>query len=264
MRHSPRTEFALAARRPDETLDLEELCLSIARIRVPDLDTATVTRDLDTLAAEVADTVPPSAPPDRLALLLGSALGGRLGFRGTPEAYGRLESSMLDQVVERRNGLPILLSTVWILIGKRLHIPIVGVGYPRHFLVCLNLPAARIYLDPFGGGRILEAGTLLEEAGGNRGVLAPVGTRPLVTRILGNIKNLAVGRSEWALGLEAVERMQVLAGDDPEQTRDRGLLCMHLGRREEALQELKRYIQKVPDAPDRTEVEQVMHALQGR
>lgn len=261
MRLSPRTEFALAARRPDDALDLEELCLSIARLRLRDLDFQAVSARLDAMAEQVADRLVPGSPPDRLANAIAQAFGGELGLRGASEDYQRLDSSMLDRVVETRRGLPILLSVVWILLGKRLGLPLRGVGYPRHFIACLDLPSARIYLDPFQGGVRLDPRDLLEGAGGQRALLAPIGVRPLVTRVLGNIKNLAIDQTDWTLALEVVERMQVLAGDDPLQTRDRGLLCMHLGRQGEARRDLERYLAQVPDALDRSDVEQVLLAL---
>lgn len=262
MRHSPRTEFALLAQRPEEMLDLEALCLSIARIARPHLDTGQVSQTLDALAASVAEQVDPSAPPDRLASALARSLGGTLGLCGEEQDFEKLDASMLDQVVELRRGLPILLGVVWILLGKRLSLPILGVNYPGHFLVCLERPGARIYLDPFSGGQALDARLLLR--GGDRSSLLPVGPRPILHRILANIRNWATPRQQWGVALEAVERMQLLSGEEPTLVRDRGLICMQLQKMGDARRDLERYLLLLPDAMDRSEVEQLLATLRAR
>ncbi len=262
MKHSPLTEFALLARAPDEALDLEALCTSIARMRDPAVNAAAIGQELDLLAEDLQDRLPGPRRPDQLAAALGQQMGGRLDFRGTPDDYGRLDSSMVDQVLRRRRGLPILLSVVWMLVGKRLNLPIAGVNAPGHFLVCLDLPGARIYLDPFAGGAEVPAGLLMERVGGNRGVLAPTGSRPIVTRVLTNIKHLAIDQENWKLALDTVDRIQLIGGDHPTHTRDRGLLCARLERRSDAIRELRRYLQQAPEASDRREVERVLQSLE--
>lgn len=262
MKHSPLTEFALLARAPDEALDLEALCASIARMRDPAVDAVSIGQDLDMLAEDLNDRLPGPRRPDQLASALRQQIGGRLDFRGLQEDYGSMESSMLDQVVRRRRGLPILLSVVWMLIGKRLNLPIAGVNAPGHFLVCLDLPGARIYLDPFSGGAEVSAAVLMERVGGNRGALGPAGSRPIVTRVLTNIKHLAIDQENWKIALDSVDRIQLISGDHPTHTRDRGLLCARLERRSEAIRELRRYLQQAPEASDRREVERVLRELE--
>jgi regulator of sirC expression with transglutaminase-like and TPR domain len=262
MKHSPLTEFALLARAPEDTLDLEALCASIARMRDPAVTPAAIGQELDLLAEDLQDRLPGPRRPDQLAAALRREIGGRLDFRGFPEDYTRMDSSMLDQVVQQRRGLPILLSIVWMLIGRRLQLPIAGVNAPGHFLVCLDLPGARIYLDPFAGGAEVSATALLERVAGNRAVLGPAGSRPIVTRVLTNLKHLAIDQENWKLALDAVDRIQLISGDHPSHTRDRGLLCTRLGRRSEAARELRRYLQQAPEAPDRREVERVLQELE--
>ena len=261
MRHSPLTEFALLASRPDEALDLESLCLSISRMRDPDLDEQAVRRGLDEIAESLADEALPSLPPDRLAAALQAGLGHRLGFHGEPSDYALPESSMLDQVIGQRRGLPILLSVVWVLVGQRLRLPIRGVAYPGHFLVCLDTPGARIFLDPFAGGERREGRLLLEEAGGRREALVPVTTRTILLRILTNLKHLAFSQERWQLGVDVMDRLLLVAQDAPIELRDRGLFFLGQGRIREAAGDFRRDLKREPGAPDRPELEELIRRL---
>lgn len=263
MRHSPATEFALLARAPDEALDLERLVISVARMGASSLDASTVSATLDRLAAQIADDISPSGPPDKLAAALATAIGGRLGFRGGPEVFGGAEGSYVDQVLDRRTGLPILLTIVWMLLGRRLGVPIVGIGYPGHFLAALDLPGVRLYVDPFAGGQPCEAADLLgrlpPDAG--RRFLDPSPPRAIVTRVLVNLKHLWIGASDHERALGAVDRILLLSGEVPSELRDRGLLALRLGRTTEAQRDLGRYLVVATGAPDRADVESVLARL---
>ena len=265
MKLSGAVRFAFAARAPDEVLDLEELTIGVASLGTPDLDFSAVSAKLDALADEVADQISLSAPPDRLAAQLSSAFGGRLGFRGDAAAYSDPEHSYLDAVLERRRGMPILLSVVWMLLGKRLGVPIHGIGYPGHFLACVDLPGARVYVDPFNGGEVREARALLERLptpGGStdaaRRMLEPLGTRLIITRMLTNLKNLWIDRGAHAEALAAVDRILLANGEQASEVRDRALLLLHLGRPSEAARDLRRYLKIEPLAPDRAVMEQLL------
>ncbi|MDP2312548.1 MAG: transglutaminase-like domain-containing protein [Pseudomonadota bacterium] len=266
MRHSPLTEFALLARAPDEALDLERLSSCIARIGTPALDAAALGGTLDRLAEQVADDVHPGSPPDELVAALARTIGGRLGFRGTPDVFNGPEGSFLDKVVERRTGLPILLAVVWILLGKRLGVPIVGIGYPGHFLVGLELPGARLYVDPFAGGEPREAVDLLARLppGAGRNLLDPSPTRAILTRVLTNLKHLWVGAGAHEAALGAVDRLLLLGGEVPGELRDRGLLALRLARTTEGRRDLERYLAIAADAPDRADVERILGRGTGR
>jgi regulator of sirC expression with transglutaminase-like and TPR domain len=257
---SPITEFALLARVPDESLDLERIAASIARMGTPALDPATLSAELDHLAESVADLVDPCAAPDRLAQQLAFAFGRRLGFRGSPDAYRLADGSLLHRVVESRTGLPILLGVVWILLGRRLGVPVAGVNYPGHFLTCIEAPGARLYCDPFRGGQAADVRELVARLppGTDRRALEPAGVRPIAVRMLTNLKHLWIDQKELPLALGAVDRILLLAGEVPQEVRDRGLLATHLGRPHEARRDLERYLQIAPDAGDREDVEKLL------
>lgn len=268
MKLSGAVRFALAARAPDEVLDLEELTLGVASLGKPDLDFAAVSRELDRLAAEVADDVTPSSPPDRVATQLAAALGGRLGFKGHPGVFSSPGGSYLDEVLETRSGLPILLSVVWILLGRRLGVPVEGVGFPGHFIACIDAPGARVYVDPFHGGVVREARDLMDRlpsvprgvkpSEAARRLLEPTPARPLVTRMLTNLKNLRIDQDDHEAALAVVDKILLIGGEQASEVRDRALLLLHLGRPTEAGRDLRRYLVIEPEAADRGVVEQLI------
>ncbi len=266
MKLSSAARFALAATAPDEVLDLEALAIGVASLGNPDLDSAAVSAELDRLAEQVRDDVTPSAAPDRLAAQLGSALGGTLGFHGDPAVYARAESSFLDDVLRTRRGLPIALGVVWMLIGERIGVPLVGIGFPGHFLVGLDRPGARMYLDPFHRGRVRDARELMErlpsvrpgDADAARRALEPTPTRPLILRMLTNLKNFWIDEDDHEHALAAIDRMLLVGREQSGVVRDRALLLLHLRRPTEAARDLRRYLVLEPSAPDRDVVEQLL------
>ena len=268
MKLSGAVRFAFAARAPDEVLDLEELTIGVACLGDAKLDFAAVSAELDRLADEVRDQVSLSAPPDRLAAQLASAFGGTLGFRGDPGAYSDPALSYLNVVLERRRGMPILLSVVWMLLGKRLGVPIHGIGYPGHFLVCVDLPGARVYVDPFNGGEVREARALLERLPTPRGstdtarrMMEPVGVRLIIARMLTNLKNLWIDQGAHAEALAAVDRILLVTGENANEVRERALLLLHLARPAEAARDLRRYLVLEPLAADRAMMEQLLERV---
>lgn len=218
-----RERFRAAA--AEERVDLALLCLLIGAEAAPEaweaaVDTAQI--ELDALAGRVpaeatAHGPGRSAPDPRVAArALRSVLGEQHGFHGLPSDYRRLESSLLQSVLLRRRGLPILLSVVWLEVGRRAGMPVYGVGLPGHFVVGFGDPAGdHVLADPFDGGRLLpddEAGLLVARTTGRLGALSPEMLRPvgpleIVLRVLRNIGAWAAARPErsdvrlWALDL---------------------------------------------------------------
>src|SRR3954451_24525257 len=148
----PRIEDLAAS--PDATLDL--LALALAATFRP-VDAARALATLDELGEEVADVLRAAGTPEAQALALSAVLGRRHGFRGDTEQYDRPENSMLDRVLQRRRGLPILLSTVYIEAARRAHIALAGVGLPGHYVVAHFGAVEPLMLDPFAGGMPITA-----------------------------------------------------------------------------------------------------------
>jgi len=178
--------FAALVARPDEDIPLDEAALLIAAQARPELDVAAELGRLDELAAGCKEPTLDG---------LTHHLFTELGFRGNAENYQEPENSYLDEVVRRRMGIPIALSVVTMEVGRRLGVPLDGVGMPGHFLVRHRAEPAT-FLDPFGGGRRLDVAgcqaifTSLGGTGWDPPYLDPVGPRTILARMLLNLQGL--------------------------------------------------------------------------
>ncbi|WP_333769059.1 transglutaminase-like domain-containing protein [Streptomyces sp. IBSBF 2435] len=197
--------FAAAAR--EERPDLVELCLLIGARADPALDGAAADAaqiELDRLAGLLPHGL---ATPVDWAAALHRVLGAEHGFHGAPGDYQRLSSSLLQEVLRRRRGLPILLSVVWIEVARRAGAPVYGVALPGHFAVGLGDPdGPHVLVDPFHGGRVMShADAEILAAGAD--VFTPADPLDVVQRILNNIRAWAAPRPEhrpvqlWTLDL---------------------------------------------------------------
>jgi regulator of sirC expression with transglutaminase-like and TPR domain len=140
---------------PDGQMDLERGTFLIARYAYPSLDVPSYRRQLDDMAQEVRDRIGPRASSEETVKTLNRYLFTEQGFKGNTKNYYELENSYLNRVIDRRTGIPISLSVVYLLIGKRLSLPVHGIGMPGHFLVKYESDRYKIFIDCFNGGALL-------------------------------------------------------------------------------------------------------------
>lgn len=178
--------FADLVARPDDEIPLDEAALLIAARARPELDVGAEQGRLDELAGGCSEVTLDG---------LTHHLFTELGFTGNTESYGDPDNSYLDQVMRRRVGIPISLSVLTMEVGRRLGVVLDGVGMPGHFLVRSRAEPA-LFLDPFGGGRRLDAAgcrAIFASLGGlawDDAHLNPVGARSILTRMLLNLQGL--------------------------------------------------------------------------
>lgn len=215
--------------------------------------------------------LPPEAPVHEVVARLNHHLFVVHGFAGDIDDYEAPRNSLLDQVLARRRGLPILLSIVYLEVARRVGASIHGIGFPGHFLVAPR-SEVRFFVDPFHKGRILRESQLWDRvrhlAGGapvSRATfeqrIAPVNHRTILLRVNHNLKGARLRRGEVEAALRAVERLLILAPDLAEEQRDLGLMLAHLGRRDEGIHALGAYLERWPNAPDRARIERRLEAL---
>ncbi|MER5491032.1 transglutaminase-like domain-containing protein [Streptomyces sp. NPDC002490] len=216
--------------------------------------------ELDRLAGEV-----PYRPGDPAAWAhaLAELLGGRYGFRGDPSDYQRLESSLLHMVLERRRGLPILLSVVWLEVARRAGAPVYGVALPGHFVVGFGAPGEQVLVDPFDGGRVLseaDAQSLVLRASGaplDPEVLRPADPLETVVRVLNNIRAWAEARPERSdVTLWAIDLALALPSHPARLRHERAQVLVRRGDFLRGAAELEAYAEVVA-AVDTTAAEQV-------
>lgn len=135
---------------------LEEGCVLLARSRDFELDASTIRTTLDRLADGLAARLPAVREPAAVAQAISRFLGREVGFQGAPRNYYDPDNWFLHLVLERRIGIPISLSAVYLFVARRLGLPLIGIGLPGHFVVRYGAMESGLYLDPFHGGRVLD------------------------------------------------------------------------------------------------------------
>jgi regulator of sirC expression with transglutaminase-like and TPR domain len=266
---SARLRFAAMVQGAERELDLATGALLIAAEEYPQLPTEPYLRRLDVLAERVRDRLSDETAPLVLLQELSRVLFEEEGFRGNSENYYDPRNSFLNDVLDRRLGIPITLSVVYLEVGWRLGLPLEGVNFPGHFLVRYEGEALRILVDPFQGGDLRfegDAQALLDRLSGGSvpmqpHYLRPAGKRDILARILSNIKEIYLKGRDEVRALAAVERLQILRPEDAEERRDRGFILARLGREAEARSELLSYLDRTPDAADAPRVRLLLDQL---
>jgi regulator of sirC expression with transglutaminase-like and TPR domain len=255
--------------------DLGRAALEIARVEYPDLDPDPSLQRLDALARAIRPRVGPRESPEDAVAHVTAYLFDECGFRGNVEDYYDPRNSFLNDVLERRMGIPITLSVLVMETCARLGLVVEGVGFPGHFLIRVVGSAGPVLLDPFFGGRPIGRDEMLRRlrafysAAGSGGenlqrvlpqVLQTTGPTGTLARMLANLLRIYLERDDRMHALATVELMLVLAPDAPEHLRVRGLLYERLECFDAATTDLQRYLELAPDGPYVSEVrERIQH-----
>jgi regulator of sirC expression with transglutaminase-like and TPR domain len=256
--------------------DLAMPALLIARVEQPSLDVRPYLSQLDAIGREACrrvlavrvtagvDDVPPNVDPDRYARIkvLNQYLFNELGFAGNIEQYTDPRNSFLNEVLDRRLGIPISLSVVYIEVARRAGLDVTGINFPGHFLLrCPSRPSLQysedLIIDPFHGGVLLsEDGcrALLGKQGDANTVLEPRmlahATKPqILARMLLNLKRVYVGMHSFPQARDVTELLLAVDPTATNELRDRGLLAYHLNDYSSALRDLQNYLARVPSDP---------------
>jgi regulator of sirC expression with transglutaminase-like and TPR domain len=264
-----RDDFVRAVGRSEPALDLARAALLVAAESDPRLDVDSQLHTLESWATELRARLEPDWNNLQKLARLRSFVFEELGFRGDSKDYFNPNNSLLNQVMERRLGVPLTLSIIFMELGWRVGIPFEGVGFPGHFLVRLTGEPRDLVLDPFNHGRTMhedDCRRLLDEVTGGRlefdgRLLASVTKRDIITRLLLNLKGAYLRANQDEDALAAVERLLLIHPEDMDEVRDRGLLLYRLQRFGAALDALNAYLAARPDAPDRDNIAQHVISL---
>lgn len=137
-----------------EDIDLEKAVLLLAYWNNPDIDIQEIVSNLDEMAEDIHRVMPASGHPLSFIDIITQHLFSQWGFKGNSEDYYNPENSFIDQVLHNRKGIPITLSVIYILIARRIGIPIIGIPMPAHFIVKYDDGEDEIFFDPFYGGKV--------------------------------------------------------------------------------------------------------------
>jgi regulator of sirC expression with transglutaminase-like and TPR domain len=254
---------------------LAEACLLVAQDEYPGLDVGACIDRIEAIAATVRGRLAADATPEQKVAAVNRHLFAELGFRGNAEAYYDPRNSYLNQVLERRVGIPISLSVVYLEVARRVGFAAQGIAFPGHFLVKVRLSRGTLVLDPFGGGTPQSEADLrerLEQALPRRrgaareeldAYLDPATAREIVARVLRNLKSIYLQRGALESALAVMQRMLLVVPESAEELRDRGLLYARLECFRPAAADLQSYLRRCPDAPDAAEIHAQLATLRG-
>lgn len=262
---------ALSRLSAQEPIDLPRAALAIAREEYPELDENRYLLQLDELASQVLRGVPSGASPERRVGRLNSFLFHELGFDGNRADYYDPRNSFLNEVLERRTGIPITLSVVYMEIGRRCGLRVDGVGFPGHFLCKITLEDGELVVDPFQKGHLLGLDEIKKRLAAAVGdgvqfdarVLRAARPREILVRMLQNLRSVYEERNDTPRALSAVDRLLLLAPENIRGLRDRATLCERLGGAAAAARDLEHVLKLEPGATDASALRARVRKLRG-
>jgi regulator of sirC expression with transglutaminase-like and TPR domain len=250
----PYKEFRQTVDRGEDKIDLGRAALTLAAVDYPDLDIDIYLARIDRLAAEAQARLGSEADVHRTIAVLNDVLFRQHGFRGNRDNYFDPRNSFLNEVLDRRTGIPISLSVLYMEVAQKIALPLQGVGFPGHFLV----KHEEIVIDPFNQGEIRSRKhlqTMLNRLYGDKvsfdpEFLAATSKKQILRRMLNNLQLIYVRENDLIKGLSIVERLLVLDPTSAEGIRDRGIIYLRLECFKQALEDLQTYLSLAPQAED--------------
>ena len=249
----------------------DRVALEIARDAYPDLDIDAYVEQIDRLAQRIRERCRSGAPTNSTLRQMNWVLFIEEGYTGNQENYYDPRNSYLNEVIDRRTGIPISLSILYWSLADRLGVGLSAANLPAHFMLRIDDADRPLFVDPFNGGEILDLDAcerrLSQLTGGavrlSEGQIAPCSFRVVVARMLRNLKAIYLGGEDYPLAHQVQRRLAAMAGDDPLEQRDLGMICLQLDRPSEAIDPLAAYLRSRPDADDAPTVRDLLTTAKG-
>jgi len=255
---------------PDDNVDLLRAALLIGADEYLNLDVAHHVATLDAWAQEIGGRVAPGTDEQIRIRQLNKFLFGELGFSGNTGEYYDPRNSYINEVLERRRGIPISLSLVYMELGRRLGLDLVGVSFPGHFLVKLPYGDGEVVIDPYNRGISLSAEDLTNRLRGVFDVdiespapfLAAASNKHILIRMLANLKGIYQQQGKATKIIAIITKILLVDPDRVSEYRERGLMFNALECYNAALKDLQYYLNHAPDDEDTGDVRQLVFRLQ--
>lgn len=262
--------FARLIAGEDARIDLARACLLIAQDAYPKLDVERYMDEIERMASRLRARLPQNCGAEERVVALNQFLYDDLGYWGNTEDYYDPRNSYLNEVIERKTGIPITMSILYMELGRRIGLPLEGVSFPGHFLVRLPLRGGMLVLDPFAGGapqsedelrsrvkRVIPDGVADDLPAAELPLdqfLEPATNRQILSRVLRNLKAIYRDTDKPERMLDVLNRMLLVTPDASAELRDRGYIYQRLECYRAALKDLSDYAEREPDSPDLDEV----------
>jgi regulator of sirC expression with transglutaminase-like and TPR domain len=264
-----RERFAALLER--DPVPLDEAALAIAQEEYPDLEAEAYLTRLDDLAARVLRFAPPPLRAASALRALRDVLHGEEALRGNEQDYYDPRNSFLNEVLDRRLGIPLSLSIVYIEVARRAGLRLDGVGFPGHFLAKYVSPAGiEVFVDAFHAGEMISAEECVARYKARTGgreldpkYLRGVGARQILARMLHNLRRIYADRKDDVRSFWVLDRILMLAPGQVEALRDRGLAAARLGGSSAAARDLEAYLARAPRATDAADTGALRAGLRG-
>jgi len=254
----------------DERIDLARAALAIARTEYPQLDPDSYLARLQGLAQRVrARLTRNPAPPETIASL-NTVLFEEEHFRGNVADYYDPRNSFLNEVLDRKLGIPITLALVYEEVARRIGLPLFGVGMPGHFLLKhYDVDGGQVILDPFHGGALLtpqECQQRLDQIYSGQmqlqsEFLSSVSRRRWLTRLLNNLKTIYLSGRNFRKALVMADLILAIYPRSPEDVKQRAALRYNLGQMRNALLDFEDYLKMLPEASDADDIRAVILSI---
>lgn len=245
----------------DEEIPLFRAALLIARDEYPELDLGYYEELCESWRQTIAPQVERAESPIGALQALNRFLFEELGFSGNDDDYYDPRNSYINDVFERRLGIPISLGVVQMEIARRLGLTLEGIAFPGHFLVRMPVQGGLMVLDPFQRGRSLDVDELRQRAQPHVGnteigdqqllkLLDPASHRAILTRMLRNLRSVYVERDDLERAVRCADRLLTVDPSLAMEYRERARLYQAIGYNKGVVEDLRRYLALAPDADD--------------
>jgi len=254
---------------PSPALPIAEAALALASFDRPRIALARYRQHLSTLARDVGRHAGAATGLAGQANALNEIILLKHGYSGDELTYDDLQNANLMRVIDRRKGLPVALGILYLSAARAQGWEAVGLGFPGHFLIRLSQGPERVILDPFHGGRTLDAMALrelLKAIAGQEIELtpdhyAPVADREVLLRLQNNLKSRLLQGQQHERAVRVIETMQMLAPDLAELWREAGVIHAQLGNMRAAMTSIEQFVARAPDGPARHEAAVMLQQL---
>ncbi len=255
-----------------EPLDLVTAALILGQLGAPRSDSSQYREILGGMSEELAIRVKGVSSAEEILEILNAYLFEELGFKGNSEDYYDPRNSFLQDALDRRLGIPITLSLIYVHLGRRLGLPLFGIGFPGHFLVKYEGSDEVILLDPYNAGRMLKEGDLkhlLDELYQDQLAMDPaflqsVTERQFLSRMLNNLKGIYMRSEDFDRLIQVLDLILLLNPDSAVDVRDRGLVYYEMGNFVTARSDLARYRELHPHAEDAEVIEAHLREIESQ
>ncbi len=254
----------------DEKIDIIRAALTFARPEYPGLDEFQYIGLIDEYAKRVRARRGESEDPAHTIASINVVLFQQEGLAGNQSEFYDPRNSYLNEVLDRKLGIPISLSVIYMEVAQRVGLPVFGVGLPGHFLLKhYDLNGNQTFIDPYVAGRLLspaECQTRLDEVYGGQMPLQPeflnsVSRRQILTRMLNNLRSIYIGQRNFKKALTIVDFILAIHPRSPDDLRQRALLRYNEGMLRPAIDDLEEYLRLAPDASDAEEMKQTVLSI---